>query len=474
MFRMINPVREYAWGSTTAFSELFGWASSASPRAEIWMGAHPGDPSSLELGPEGGDMDAASAVADGADLADPAVLAESAARSVTLPEYLQRSGEASGSFPFLLKVLAAEQPLSIQSHPTRARAQAGFAAEEATGLPLDAPTRSYKDPNAKPELIVALTEFSALCGFRPYAEAAAELSGLVQALGGDAGESAPGVSAVVSRLQQHVAAQDYSRALEQLLRSARAEATAAAGELSALLADGRLGAGLSADAAQMLQHVAQDFPRDPGIFVTLLLNRLLLAPGESIYLPAGNLHAYLHGVGVEIMANSDNVLRGGLTSKHLDVDELLKVTDCEVLPVPHCPVQETGPQEVASEQADPSGPTPPRRLRYEAPFEEFQLEQYEFPGEATLDAPGHGILLCTAGEITLSAPEASETLRMLTLTPGTSAFLPETVGHRVSAGEYAQAFMATTSLASRASQQSPASSDSPASHHSPDQEHPRP
>lgn len=510
MFRMINPVREYAWGSTTAFSELFGWASSASPRAEIWMGAHPGDPSSLELGPEGADVSDAVGPADVAHPAEPAAdsaarsVAHSAARSVTLPEYLQCSGEASGSFPFLLKVLAAERPLSIQSHPTAARAQAGFAAEEASGLPLDSPTRSYKDPNAKPELIVALTEFSALCGFRPYAETAAELSGLAQALGGDAGESAPGVSAVVARLQQHVASQDYSGALEHLLRSGRAEATEAAEDLSSLLADGRLDAGLipgedvpglNADAVQMLQHIARDFPRDPGIFVTLLLNRLLLAPGESIYLPAGNLHAYLHGVGVEIMANSDNVLRGGLTSKHLDVDELLRVTDFEVLPVPHCPVQETGPEKTASEQAapektgpeatapeqaDPSVSTPPGRLRYEAPFEEFQLEQLQFPGEATLDAPGHGILLCTAGEITLSAPSGSESPRMLTLTPGTSAFLPETAGHRVRASEYAQAFMATTSHDTSAYHQSPASLDGPtsldssASHHSPDQEHPRP
>ncbi|WP_218221747.1 mannose-6-phosphate isomerase, class I [Nesterenkonia sp. Act20] len=455
MFRMINPVREYAWGSTTAFSELFGWAASASPRAEIWMGAHPGDPSSLEL-------DASAAESAGlAHLAHPGDSADSAAHSVTLPEYLQRSGEAPGSFPFLLKVLAAEQPLSIQSHPTAARAQAGFAAEESSGLPLDSPTRSYKDPSAKPELIVALTEFSALCGFRPYAEAAAELSGLAEAMARDAGGSAPTVSAVLARLQQHVQAQEYSSALEYLLRSGRAEATDAAGELSALLADGRLGSGLHADAAQMLQHIARDFPRDPGIFVTLLLNRLLLAPGESIYLPAGNLHAYLHGVGVEIMANSDNVLRGGLTNKHLDVDELLSVTDCEVLPVPHCPVQEMLP-------------TPPRRLRYEAPFEEFQLEKFEFPGEATLDASGRGILLCTAGEITLSAPAASEPPRTLTLTPGTSAFLPETAGHRVGASEYAQAFLATTSHFSPATLDSPASHHYPASHDSPDQEHPRP
>ena len=433
MFRMINPVREYAWGSTTAFSELFGWAASPTPRAEIWMGAHPGDPSSLEL---------------------PGGSAGEAARVVALPEYLGQTGETPGSFPFLLKVLAAEEPLSIQSHPTQERAKSGFAAEEASGLALDSPLRSYKDPNSKPELIVALTEFSALCGFRPYAETAGELRELADAVAqagdrqGDSG-GAQQVLRLLEQLQRHVGAEDYTSALEFLVRSGRAQASSAAVELSALLgaedlpgfADALSGFGEGSAAFQMLRKVSAAFPQDPGLFVTLLLNRLTLKPGESIYLPAGNLHAYLHGVGVEIMANSDNVLRGGLTSKHLDVDELLSVTDCEVLPVPHCSVLRSG--------------SAPQRMQYQAPFEEFQLERIEFPGEVTLEHPGHGILLCTAGEVTLSSPD-SGTPRMLSLKPGESAFLPETTGHRLSSAEYGQAFVATTTIVS------------------PDQEHPRP
>ncbi|GAA1145300.1 mannose-6-phosphate isomerase, class I [Nesterenkonia lutea] len=478
MFRMINPVREYAWGSTTAFSELFGWAASATPQAEIWMGAHPADPSSLELVPEGQGSGAAVAPGAGPTEAQAGVHADGEG-VVDLPQYLQRSGEPAGNFPFLLKVLAAEQPLSIQSHPTTERARRGFAAEEASGLELNHPRRSYKDPNAKPELIVALSEFSALCGFRPHVQAAAELRALTEMLTG-----ADRTRGVLDQLQEHVAGQDYASALEYLLRSGREESTAAAEELTGLLtaadSDADLTARIGSGAAQMLLHIARSFPQDPGIFVALLLNRIQLQPGESIYLPAGNLHAYLHGVGVEIMANSDNVLRGGLTSKHLDVDELLSVTDCNVLPVPHCPVHETACRETGTGSPTPS----PRRVRYQAPFEEFELERIEFPGEAVLESPGHGIVLCTAGELTLSAPadpaadptaadpasgEAADPgpPRMLSLTAGTSAFLPETAGHRIRAAAHAQAFVATTVVA-------PVTAERTVDTVSPDQEQPRP
>lgn len=450
MFKMINPVREYAWGSTTAFSELFGWTASATPRAEMWMGAHPGDPSSLELSPE------------------------SPQRPVSLPDYLRSAQEAPADFPFLLKVLAAEQPLSIQSHPTVERARRGFAAEETAGVALDAPHRSYKDPNAKPELIVALTEFSALCGFRPYAEAASVLSALRAGLAGLA--SAAGdqqLLVLLERLAEFVAGQDYRGALEHLLRGERDAAVAAAVELCRHLDQVEQAAGVDGDALgkaldqgtrEMLSQVSTAFPADPGIFVTLLLNRVKLQPGESIYLPAGNLHAYLSGVGVELMGNSDNVLRGGLTSKHLDVDELLDVTDCGALPVPRCPVAQSG--------------SAPRRVQYDAPFDEFRLERIEFPGETVLEQSGHGVVLCTAGQLTLHAPaevsdqaltgpsapgvddagltEAPGTSRTLTLNPGESAFLPESTGHRLSASAPAQAFVASTTSARQ------------------DQEHPRP
>ncbi|MGJ9373662.1 mannose-6-phosphate isomerase, class I [Nesterenkonia sp. CF4.4] len=450
MFKMINPVREYAWGSTTAFSELFGWAASTTPRAEIWMGAHPGDPSSLTLSPE------------------------SRQQPVPLPEYLRGEAEVAADFSFLLKVLAAEQPLSIQSHPSVERARHGFAAEESAGVALDAPHRSYKDPNAKPELIVALTEFSALCGFRPYAEAEAGLNALRTGLAGlESAAADQQLLVLLDRLREFVARKDYRGALEHLLRGERDAAVVAAAELHRHLdlreepveEDGAaLRETLDPGTREMLAHVSAAFPADPGIFVTLLLNWVTLQPGESIYLPAGNLHAYLHGVGVELMGNSDNVLRGGLTGKHLDVDELLSVTDCEVLPVPHCPVQQSG--------------STPHRIRYEAPFKDFTLERIEFPGETVLDQPGHGIVLCTAGQLTLHASavvpddarngtstadtdgarpiEGPGTSHTLTLNPGESAFLPDSTGHRLSASAHAQAFVARATSERQ------------------DQEHPRP
>ncbi|EXF24366.1 mannose-6-phosphate isomerase [Nesterenkonia sp. AN1] len=447
MFKMINPVRDYAWGSTTAFRELFGWAASATPQAELWMGAHPSGPSLLEL---------------------PSAGAQGPGEITSLPEYLHDSAQASESFPFLLKVLAAEQPLSIQSHPTAERARLGFAAEETAGVARDAAHRSYKDPHAKPELVVALTEFSALCGFRPYAEAVTVLESLRTSLaglghGGAEQQDHPQLRTVLDRLHSRVVAQDYAAALEQLLGSHRDESAIAAGQLHGMLDpasgprredDVGISASLDPGTRGMLDQVSAAFPRDPGIFVTLLLNRVQLAPGESIYLPAGNLHAYLHGVGVELMGNSDNVLRGGLTGKHLDVEELLSVTDFGVLPVPHCPVQ----------RSDAS----PHRTRYQAPFEEFALESFELPGEVMLERPGPGIVLCTAGELTLHAPPetrdesaapsdpgvgvgptpGSGTPHMLTLTPGESAFLPDTAGHRLSAAAHAQAFLASSTFAS--------------------------
>ncbi|MBO0594510.1 mannose-6-phosphate isomerase, class I [Nesterenkonia sp. E16_7] len=448
MFKMINPVRDYAWGSTTAFRELFGWAASATPQAELWMGAHPSGPSLLELPSDG---------------------VQGPGEITSLPEYLHDSAQSSENFPFLLKVLAAEQPLSIQSHPTAERARLGFAAEETAGIARDAAHRSYKDPHAKPELIVALTEFSALCGFRPYTEAATVLESLRTWLaglghGGAEQQDHPQLRSVLDRLHSCVVAQDYAAALEQLLGSHRDESVIAAGQLHGMLdpvagprREGEAGgitASLDPGTRGMLDQVSAAFPQDPGIFVTLLLNRVQLAPGESIYLPAGNLHAYLHGVGVELMGNSDNVLRGGLTGKHLDVEELLSVTDFGVLPVPHCPVQRS--------HADP------RRTSYQAPFEEFALERFELPGEATLERSGPGIVLCTAGELTLHAPRGtgdewappngtgvgagltsgSEKPHMLTLTPGESAFLPDTAGHRLSAAAHAQAFLASSTFAS--------------------------
>ncbi|GAB3179230.1 mannose-6-phosphate isomerase, class I [Nesterenkonia halophila] len=440
MFRMINPVQDYAWGSTSALTELFGWPPSAEPRAEVWMGAHPTAPSQVVLdedGPETTSLDTL--------LADRPELAGAADGG---------SARAAG-LPFLLKVLAAARPLSIQTHPDAERARAGFAAEDAAGIPRTDRRRCYPDPSPKPELLVALDEFAALSGFRDADEAAEDLEALVRLLRAD-GAGADGTDGsedaeAVGSLADLLAAGDHHGALEEILRGRREEFVAAAERITRLLAPeapalradvlGRPG-GLATSTADTLRRVAAAFPGDPGLLVTVLLQRVDLRPGEALFLPAGNLHAYLHGVGVEIMASSDNVLRGGLTGKHIDVDELLSVTEARRLPVPHCP---------------PTTPAPGRR-RYTPECRDFALERIELPEAGSplaLADEGPAVLLCTAGELVVERlaeevrtgsadgaviPRGAARLR---LRPGQSAYLPATARHRLVGGDSGQAFLAT-------------------------------
>lgn len=467
MFRMINPVRDYAWGSTTALTRLFGWPETQTPQAEIWMGAHAVAPSSIEMT---GTLEEDETPADHL-------------QAVPLNELLAWHPEYAGdsaqdddgrpALPYLLKVLAAAHPLSIQVHPDRARASAGYDAEEQAETPLNAPERSYKDRNHKPELIVALTEFAALCGFRPYSEAAADLTVLRNAL------EARGAEDVALRflheLHLRLEQQDYAAALEHVLRTGQDEAEATARAVNALFSrrarrtDGSLPSdvdsptpapeaveplsdreqqtrsfphspaapGLPAKVLDTLTRVTRAFPGDPGILVTLLLNRVDLSPGEALYLPAGNLHAYLHGVGVEVMANSDNVLRGGLTGKHIDVEELLAATDPQVLPVPRCAAEASGPG----------------RYSYRPPVEEFQLKRIDFPdagGPVGLRPQGPAVLLCTQSTMEVRVQDGvddggSETLRLAT---GESAFLPASHSYTVDAvDDDAQAFLAVPGTA---------------------------
>ena len=430
MFRMTNPVREYAWGSTSAFSTHFGWAPSTAPQAEIWMGAHPAAPSSVTTD-------------DGTE--------------TSLLE--QFPGKDAPSFPYLLKVLAAERPLSIQTHPAKERAEAGFAAEEAAGIPADSPQRNYVDPNHKPELIVALGSFSALCGFRPQDEAKDELCLLRDVLehfppppaaqeestsaqetsGSAQDESAEPTETehpplaplfVFDRLVTFLDHEDYAGALDYILRSGRDDSIQASRAVNALFSRRagqapRPSTGLPAKTIDTLTRVTLSSPGDPSILVTLLMNRVDLSPGEALYLPAGNLHAYLYGLGVEIMANSDNVLRGGLTSKHVDVEELLAVTQCEVLPIPHCP-------------AEPAGPG---RYSYRPPFEEFQLKRIEFPqaqGPVRIHPTPPAVLLCTAGTLEITDDDGAQ----LSLSAGESALLTAEDAVTITAEGSAQAFLA--------------------------------
>lgn len=447
VLRMINPLQHYAWGSTTAFVERFGWPADGRPRAELWMGSHPKAPSSVVLpGHPAEDSEQGTAGHDQALPLD-RLLAQ---RPDLLGEPADLGAQAA-ELPFLLKVLAAAQPLSIQTHPTAARAADGFAAEEAAGIPLDAPHRMYRDAHHKPELIVALEDFTALCGFRPAEESAAELRVLAVLL---RGAGRPTDSACLAQLAETLSPaagdaepdrepdtepdQDTGTALQnalaEILDHRREDYAAAAQGLGALFAADprRAPAGLSLATVDTLRLTTEAFPGDPGVVVTLLLNRLDLSPGEALFLPAGNLHAYLRGVGVEVMASSDNVLRGGLTAKHIDIDELLTVTECAVLPIPVC-------QPVSLDAGSI------RRVSYRPDCTEFQLDRFDAPERLTdsvTDSPTDrlttvepteiethraAVLLCTAGTVGITEHRASESEEhsgeTFTLCAGESALL---------------------------------------------------
>ncbi len=287
--------------------------------------------------------------------------------------------------PFLLKLLAAGAPLSLQVHPDLDQAREGYADEEARGVPIDAPHRTYKDANHKPELICALTPFDGLCGFRRPTEAADAM----EALGVDS------LKPYVDLLRAHPEEAALREVLTAILGAdpdGMAETVA-----EAAAAAERLG-GAHAPYARIAHH----YPGDPGVLAAMLLNYVQLQPGEALFLGAGVPHAYLDGLGVEIMANSDNVLRCGLTPKHIDVPELLRIVRFEA----------TDPG-VLRPEASPSG-----EERYETPADEFALSRYTLaPGAAPaeLTVPTPQILLCTAGTVRVGA---------LDLTPGQSVYVP--------------------------------------------------
>lgn len=294
VFALDGVIRPYAWGSRTAIPALVGVPPTSLPAAELWYGAHAGDPSGV-----------------GDSTLDKLIAAE--------PEPLLGSSvvqKLGPQLPFMLKVLAAETALSIQVHPNLAQARAGYAAEDARGLPRDAPQRNYKDANHKPELLCALTEFQALCGFRPVSETLRLLDALSLAWLRD------------------VLARDGLRAAFTALLSLDEPEPLADAVVAGLP---RLAGTEWAEVGDALTRAARDFPGDVGIALALLLNFVRLAPGEAIYLAAGNVHSYLSGTGVEIMANSDNVLRCGFTPKHVDVAELLRITDFSELAEPRWP-----------------------------------------------------------------------------------------------------------------------------------------
>ena len=346
LVKISNLPRNYAWGSRTLVSDYFGPALTANapdqPAAEIWFGTHPGSPS---------------------------VLAE--AESTTLLEKL-----GGHQLSFLLKILAADQPLSIQAHPNLQQAKDGFARENAQGLAIGAANRNYKDDQHKPEVIVALSEFEALCGFKPIAE----LDQLLEDM-----ETHSGVSEGF-----RVMAGNWRKLLQENdgLQKVFSDISNRRGNLDGFTAELTTMADFDARFA-LAERLNLLYPGDPGVVLAMLMNHIFLEPGQALFLPAGNIHAYLSGLGVEVMAASDNVLRGGLTPKHIDVAELERVVDFSA---GHVPLVE--PREISS-----------GLVQYPCNTDDFLLYKIEPNGDrlmADLNLGGEAIILCTAGEIALS------------------------------------------------------------------------
>jgi len=352
-----NPVQNYSWGSRTAIAEFLGRPSpSGLPEAELWIGAHPKAPS-RGVGVSEGALDAAIG-RDPKAMLGPAV------------------AEAFGELPFLLKILAAAEPLSIQCHPNREQAHAGFARENAAGIPLSAAHRNYRDPHHKPELLVALTPFQALKGFRPVKEILAHF------------RSFP-CAAIAGALQ------DLDRQRNpETVRGLFAAMVSLSDEARVGMVEGAVAAvrGRGDDAAAWVGRLHARHPGDVGVLAPFFLNLVALRSEEALFLGAGELHAYLEGTGIEIMANSDNVLRGGLTPKHIDVDELLGVARFD-----SAPPQVLRPEPVAAHE----------RI-YRTPAREFELGLIDIaPGTAHVSPPERGpeLILGLEGEARLVADE---------------------------------------------------------------------
>ena len=358
-----GAIRTYAWGSRSAIADFTGRpAPTAHPEAELWFGAHPGDPAQLD-GPAG-----TTSLLD-VIAADPEAQLGTAVRD--------RFGDV---LPFMVKVLAAEEPLSLQAHPSAQQAVEGYQREERRGVALKSPIRNYRDCSHKPELLIALGDFEALAGFRPAAHSVALLRAL----------EVPRLDPFIGLL----ADQSDASGLRALFTT---WITAPQPDLDALIPavlDGavsyiRSGAKEFASEVRAVLELGERYPGDAGVLAALLLNRISLKCGDGIFLPAGNLHSYLQGMAMEVMANSDNVLRGGLTPKHVDVPELLRVLDFTPVPDARVCTRRDGIE-----------------LLYDTPTVEFAASVLMLDGEHLgheVDAPprheGPQVLVCTEGSV---------------------------------------------------------------------------
>ncbi|MCE6966388.1 mannose-6-phosphate isomerase [Leclercia sp. UBA5958] len=368
MQKLINSVQNYAWGSKTALTELYGIANpDQQPMAELWMGAHPKSSSKIDVH---GEVKSLRDVIDG----DKAAWLGDAVN--------QRFGE----LPFLFKVLCAAQPLSIQVHPNKQASEIGFAKENAAGIPIDAAERNYKDPNHKPELVFALTPFLAMNAFREFSEIVSLL------------QPVAGAHTAIAHFLENPNAEGLSQLFASLLNMQGEEKAHALAVLAAALNSQQ------GEPWETIRLIAQFYPDDSGLFSPLLLNVVKLNPGEAMFLFAETPHAYLQGVALEVMANSDNVLRAGLTPKYIDIPELVANVKFEAKPAAELLTQ---PVKNGAE------------LDFPIPVDDFAFALHDLSrNETAIAQQSAAILFCVEGEAILSQGE-----QRLVLKPGESAII---------------------------------------------------
>ncbi|EOC0060077.1 mannose-6-phosphate isomerase [Cronobacter turicensis] len=369
MQKLINSVQNYAWGSKTALTELYGVANPEGlPMAELWMGAHPKSSSKIQ-----DDQGRTRALREVIDADKTALLGALVA-------------ERFGELPFLFKVLCADQPLSIQVHPNKQASEEGFARENAAGIPLDAAERNYKDPNHKPELVFALTPFLAMNAFREFSEIVSLL------------QPVAGAHTAIAHFLAEPNADRLRDLFAGLLNMQGEEKSRALAVLKATVPSQQ------GEPWDTIRFIAQFYPDDSGLFSPLLLNVVKLNPGEAMFLFAETPHAYLQGVALEVMANSDNVLRAGLTPKYIDIPEL--VANVKFVAKPAA-------QLLTQPEKDGAA------LEFPIPVEDFAFSLHDLQSQPQrLAQESAAILFCVEGEAVLSKGD-----ERLTLKPGESAFV---------------------------------------------------
>ncbi|MET1280495.1 mannose-6-phosphate isomerase, class I [Vibrio navarrensis] len=375
-FKMDNKIQNYDWGSRTAIHDLFGFANQAQqPQAEVWMGTHPNGCSMVKQG----------------------------STHVSLSELIkqdpsaflsQSTAETFGDLPFLFKILAADKALSIQVHPNKQDAELGYAKEQELGLPLSAFNRNYKDANHKPELVYALTEYQAMNGFRPFDEIIAEFRLC----------DIPEINSYLEQFERNPNQDGLCHFFVEILSMEEARKVNAVDHLLSYAAMNQ-----AHPVCKLIFDLAEQYPNDVGLFAPLLLNVITLKPGEAMFLSARTPHAYIKGTGLEIMANSDNVLRAGLTPKHMDVEELVKCTDFVPKPI-----------NTLLTQAEISG----CEHHFPVPVQDFQFSVFQAPKAQRVEMSSAEILMPIDADVALLA-QSGETL---VLGKGQSAFIPAYVG----------------------------------------------